>query len=464
MYIVAFIVINLVSALLLRVHSRYRTNLYFSGYLTAMSLGFMAHTLDPNPIAHAVEQIVPLELTARFLSAISYRFSPYFFILAGYSLTGPTKEDLRKHSYFFAIPMILEYLYGFFVPQESFVYVYPDYSASFGFLAVWGTLYALAANILVYYAFFKETDQRIRLQKLFISILTLPTMLVTYHAYVMPALGHHDFTHFTAGLGIFIFLAVLFFAARHGFMGIRLVIGKDFLESSIKSVTLGTAMLNHAIKNEVQVINACVENAQTMELPLDARRSLATITMSTQRLMEVVSRIQDQTQDNLPIKSSCDIHSIIQYILETQDSIFQRKGIIVDYQPISDITIHGDPINIREVIQNLVSNAVEAMNHGGKLNIETAIVRRNIKIKITDTGAGISREHLSRVFEPFFTTKRFGVHYGLGLSYCFKVMQQHRGNLEIQSEVGKGTTVTLTFPMTAKRSSGMGSRTSIARN
>ncbi|HEX2952865.1 MAG TPA: hypothetical protein VHR47_02640, partial [Bacillota bacterium] len=64
---------------------------------------------------------------------------------------------------------------------------------------------------------------------------------------------------YTAYLGIFTFIAAAFFAVRYGFMGIRLVIGKDFLDSSIRSMTMGTAMLNHAIKNEIQSIDASID-------------------------------------------------------------------------------------------------------------------------------------------------------------------------------------------------------------
>lgn len=441
-----FIIINIVSALLLCVKSRRKTNAYFSGYLSAMSLGLLAITLDPNPVGHAVQEIIPHQLTARFLSAISYRFSPYFLLLAGLSISGFVPPRYRKHKLIvLAIPMMLEYVYGIIFPQESFLHVYPDYSRTFVFLAVWSSLYVLFANIIIIVSFFLETEPQIRRQKMRIAFLISPTLFVGYQVYIIPIIGSHNFTNFTALLCVFTFIGAVVFAARYGFMGIRLVIGKDFLDSSIKSVTLGTAMLNHAIKNEIQVMNACIETMQTIDLPDEARRRLVTISRATEHLTAIVSRIQHLTQENEPIKTLCDLNGILQNVLDTQSPTIRRKKITVENHTIPDATFHGDPVLIQEVLQNIIVNALEAMDSEGILTIQMTKVRRRLRLAIVDTGIGISREHLSHIFEPFFTTKRFGENYGLGLPYCYKIMQQHHGRLEIQSEEGKGTTATLTF-------------------
>ena len=82
----------------------------------------------------------------------------------------------------------------------------------------------------------------------------------------------------------------------------------------------------------------------------------------------------------------------------------------------------------------------------GEIRIETTIIKSYILISVNDNGTGISKENLSFVFDPFFTTKRKTMNFGLGLTYCYNVMQLHKGTLEIESREGKGTTVMLKFP------------------
>ena len=101
---------------------------------------------------------------------------------------------------------------------------------------------------------------------------------------------------------------------------------------------------------------------------------------------------------------------------------------------------------MQEVLHNIFKNAVEAMDSVGKLEIKLVEDKNRISIAINDTGCGISKENLPHVFAPFFSTKKTDTNFGLGLSYCFNVMHQHGGNLEIISEKNIGTTVSIIFP------------------
>lgn len=107
--------------------------------------------------------------------------------------------------------------------------------------------------------------------------------------------------------------------------------------------------------------------------------------------------------------------------------------------------IKADPLQIREVINNILNNACEALpNKGGKLLINASDEGKFIKIYFKDNGTGISKENLDKVFNPFFTTKSYGT--GLGLTVSRQILNLHNGTINIESKLNKGTAVTITLP------------------
>lgn len=111
--------------------------------------------------------------------------------------------------------------------------------------------------------------------------------------------------------------------------------------------------------------------------------------------------------------------------------------------------IYGDKNQIIQVFINIMKNSIEAMPDGGTIHLRVWKENQTIHITISDTGIGISKERLQKIGEPFFTLKEKGM--GLGLTTSMKIVQEHKGTIEIESEVGKGTTVHLSFPAYEKR-------------
>jgi CheY-like chemotaxis protein len=106
----------------------------------------------------------------------------------------------------------------------------------------------------------------------------------------------------------------------------------------------------------------------------------------------------------------------------------------------------GDDSELREVLVNMVFNAVDAMPEGGKLRLSTSIVDKSVVITIADTGVGMYPEIRSRIFDPFFTTKgKAGL--GLGLAVSFGIIRRHGGTIEVDSEYGKGTEFRIVLPV-----------------
>jgi signal transduction histidine kinase len=105
------------------------------------------------------------------------------------------------------------------------------------------------------------------------------------------------------------------------------------------------------------------------------------------------------------------------------------------------------PSQINQVLMNLLVNAAQSIPKKGEITIRTGQVGEEVFISISDTGSGIPAENLTQIFEPFFTTKPVGKGTGLGLAISFDIVKQHRGRIEVESTVGKGTTFTVWLPV-----------------
>jgi signal transduction histidine kinase len=108
--------------------------------------------------------------------------------------------------------------------------------------------------------------------------------------------------------------------------------------------------------------------------------------------------------------------------------------------------VFGDPIGLREVFENIILNAFQAMKDGGKLEIEINEDRDFSYVRISDTGIGIPKEYLGRIFEPFFTTKKKEGCLGLGLNIANSIVKANGGEILVESRVGVGSVFTIKLP------------------
>ena len=134
-----------------------------------------------------------------------------------------------------------------------------------------------------------------------------------------------------------------------------------------------------------------------------------------------------------------------------------RKGKLIEYslRSAGDVLVEMDRVLIRRLLSNLIANAVDASQAGGRIDVEvirllkTDAERDWFRVRVTDHGSGIPSENLHRIFQPYFTTKKTGDEdrgFGLGLAICRKIATLHGGSLVISSEIGKGTAVSLDLP------------------
>ena len=177
---------------------------------------------------------------------------------------------------------------------------------------------------------------------------------------------------------------------------------------------------------------------------------LKTIVRETNRCKTIVGSLLDFARQHKVEAQELDINQFIQTIINIERKHKKYDGILVETNLAADLPkIQADPAQLQAVFINLMENAAEAMPDGGLIKIETSHepVGR-ITIILEDTGEGIPPENLPKLFTPFFTTKPVGKGTGLGLAIVYGVVKMHRGQIDIRSEVGKGTIVTITLPLT----------------
>ena len=222
------------------------------------------------------------------------------------------------------------------------------------------------------------------------------------------------------------------------------------LVQSEKLASVGqlTAGIVHDVKNPLAVIKGLAEELHE-EIGIDpsTRAQLATIRDSASRASNIVTDLLKFARQSTPEMQRRDMRETIQSSLRLTEYL-TRKGkveVIVDL-PDQPVMVSYDAQQIEQVLINLFTNAVQAMEHGGSLRVNLGRAKGAIAIAVQDTGMGIPKQNLNRIFDPFFTTKPEGEGTGLGLSVSFGIVSRHGGTIDVESELGWGTTFTILLP------------------
>jgi signal transduction histidine kinase len=210
----------------------------------------------------------------------------------------------------------------------------------------------------------------------------------------------------------------------------------------LANLGLFSASIAHEIKNGLVAINTFVEvlleKGENRELAEVVRRELKRIDgLATQMLRFAAPKPATLAPVN--------VHALLDHSLRLLEHQISSRMITLrrDYQAAPEM-VRGDESQLQQAFMNLLFNAVEAMGNGGALTVTTETGQGQMKIFIRDSGTGIAPENLTHIFETFFTTKKHGT--GLGLAISRRVVVEHHGTIEVQSEIGRGSTFLITLP------------------
>lgn len=221
------------------------------------------------------------------------------------------------------------------------------------------------------------------------------------------------------------------------------------LETLIAERTMNLMALSVAdkVRNPVTVISGTCRRILEKEKVSDVvKEKLKDILTEAEKLEGIVKDFQALLKGRQSIFRYEDINDVVENVISVIEKEAEHKGV----ELIKNLS--GQPLRInmsknllRVAILYIIRNAIEAVSEGSRITVATSGDGDRVLLTISDTGHGISDEDLSMIFEPFFTRKEQG--FGMGLPVVKQIVSEHLGEIQVESEIGKGTTFRMTFPM-----------------
>src|SRR5581483_2919707 len=209
----------------------------------------------------------------------------------------------------------------------------------------------------------------------------------------------------------------------------------------------------HEIRNPLNYINLSIDHVrskyqpQTEQAAAQFNSLLGSVKDEILRLNRIVT---DFLNYGRPLKLSPKTISVRKLIDETIALVHQKaedQGVTITVSDSGHVDdIRGDPEQLKSCFSNIIINGVQSMEYGGKLNIDIKNEAKGVRVNIRDTGSGIPTEALDHIFEPYYSTKETGV--GLGLAVTKRIIEFHRGAINVTSAVGEGTEFSIYLPNT----------------
>lgn len=206
------------------------------------------------------------------------------------------------------------------------------------------------------------------------------------------------------------------------------------------------AGIAHEVKNPLGNVQLAVESLRkSAEEGSVPRRHFDLILRNTEKINHLIIGLLDCARPVKPDVKPCDIHQIIEDVIYTERERARKKKIKTRTKFCRGPSVLSvDGKQLERVFTNLVLNAFDAVEEGGRVTVETLRENGYFRIKFKDNGCGIEKSGIDKLFDPFYSSKPGGI--GLGLSLCCGVISNHRGDLIAESEPGKGAVFTVSLP------------------
>ena len=204
------------------------------------------------------------------------------------------------------------------------------------------------------------------------------------------------------------------------------------------------AKVAHEIRNPLISVGGFAKRLEK-KLSGNLKEYADIITKEVGRLEGILNEILGFVKEIRIVKETVTSERLIDDIISLVQSDIEERRIMIVRESEGPIPLYVDPGRIKEALLNILTNAVQAIGNNGTISIKTYVYDNAAVIEITDTGGGISDDDMPFIFDPFFTTKKVGT--GLGLSITHRIIEEHKGRIEVKSAPGTGTTFRLFLPV-----------------
>lgn len=224
---------------------------------------------------------------------------------------------------------------------------------------------------------------------------------------------------------------------------------RDELRRAEHLAALGrlVAGVAHEIRNPLAGIRSTIQLWQRRPDPAKADGAMKTVLHETERMNAILTRLLQFARTDQTERQANDMNELIAETVELVQAQAAAQGVELTVEPTPGaVLVWGSSTALRQVLLNLITNALQAMPQGGRLWCRSRLAdnQSTLAIDVVDTGPGIAQVYRAHLFEPFFTTRPNGT--GLGLALCREILSQHKGQILFQAEASPGTTFTIILP------------------
>ncbi len=203
----------------------------------------------------------------------------------------------------------------------------------------------------------------------------------------------------------------------------------------------------HEINNPLAIIAGRAQLLLKEEADPERRRELATIVAQVKRAHEMIADLRLFARPPRPEPETFDLAPLLDALVEELGPQATERAIaIVRSGSAGPLVLEADPAQVSVALHALCRNAIEAIGHGGQIEVALRGDERTVSVRVADSGPGIAPEHRRHIFDPFFSARQAGRGLGMGLSKCWRIVTGHGGRVEVEGQPGQGAAFTITLP------------------
>jgi signal transduction histidine kinase len=206
----------------------------------------------------------------------------------------------------------------------------------------------------------------------------------------------------------------------------------------------------HEVKNPLAGILGCAQlSMRKLDKGTPLRTNLELIEKETRRCKDIIENLLKFARQEKTVHSVVEVNKVAEDAMAIVNHQLELKQVHLEKDLADDLPlVRGNANQLQQVLMNLIMNAQQAMEgNPGSVKVTTRRIDSQVEVRVSDTGPGIPKEIQAKIFEPFFTTKPGGKGTGLGLSVSFGIVRDHKGEIRIESEPGKGATFIIMLPV-----------------